>query len=94
MNINDAEHAKLIEQFELDYPYAQKDKEPKELWAKGSVYCHGETNNLFLAYRRGYSFGKCVEAGHWNSEEIDDLVEARARELIRLAFERSREGME
>lgn len=36
------------------------DKEDKSLWAKGNIYQDGMTNELFLAYRKGYGFGKQV----------------------------------
>jgi hypothetical protein len=57
------EHYDLLAEFEREF--AVRDdrarKEPKELWRRGHVYCHGETNELFLAYRRGYALGRCVE---------------------------------
>jgi hypothetical protein len=31
------------------------------MWAKGYVYQQGELNRLFLAYRMGYSLGRCAE---------------------------------
>ena len=62
MNINNKEHDDLMVQFERDMeikgPYLHR--EPKELWPKGYVYGHGETNKLFLAYRMGYSFGRAI----------------------------------
>ena len=61
MNLKDGEHDELIKQFEKDYPHAPTRKEPKEIWTKGNIYCHGETNALFLAYRLGYSLGRWVE---------------------------------
>lgn len=53
------EHYELIEMFEREF-VGRFDKEPKELWPKGYIYRDGQLNQLFLAYRRGYSFGKLV----------------------------------
>lgn len=56
------EHYDLLSQFERDCGVkdTRAKKEPKELWRMGVIYCHGETNALFLAYRHGYAYGKCV----------------------------------
>lgn len=51
-------HYDLMSQFERDFPYLIKDKEPKMLWEYGNVYANGKTNELFKAYRIGYVFGK------------------------------------
>ena len=59
-SIKGKEHHELLEQFERDFPYCRKDKENKTLWTIGNVYQSGETNQLFLAYRKGYSLGKTV----------------------------------
>lgn len=58
--LNTQEHYDLISQFERDLKITRRDKEDKSLWSKGIVYCHGETNALFLAYRHGYAYGKAV----------------------------------
>jgi hypothetical protein len=57
------EHYELIDQFERDckQQIGRLDKEPKDLWARGIVYQDGHVNALFLVYRKGYAFGKCVE---------------------------------
>lgn len=54
------EHYDLLAQFERDCKiYAtRKEKEPRTMWKNGIIYCHGDTNNLFLAYRHGYAYGK------------------------------------
>lgn len=52
------EHYELMYQFEKEFKHLRLDREDKELWEKGNIYQSGETNNLFLAYRQGYSFGK------------------------------------
>lgn len=63
--LNTREHIDLMAQFEKDaknkFYGLQFDKEPKELWPRGAIYQHGQTNLLFLAYRRGYANGKTVE---------------------------------
>jgi hypothetical protein len=54
------EHYDLLTQFEKDFGIrdARKQKEAKELWKRGNIYCHGDTNAMFLAYRHGYAYGK------------------------------------
>lgn len=54
------EHYDLLEQFEREFKSRRLDKEPKALWPKGIIYQDGHVNELFLAYRRGYSLGKTV----------------------------------
>lgn len=59
--IKTKEHYDLIDQFEREHR-GRFDKEPKELWAGGHIYQDGHLNDLFLAYRRGYSYGKAVNS--------------------------------
>lgn len=66
MEITNKEHYELMQQFERDIkilqniPNLRLDREKnKELW-KHSVYEAGETNQLFIAYRAGYSLGKSI----------------------------------
>lgn len=57
--LNTKEHYDLLEAFERDFSEERLDREKdKELWKKGILYESGNTNNLFLAYRLGYSLGK------------------------------------
>lgn len=61
MQLHTEEHYELMAQFERDFKHLPTDrKEPKELWPKGYIYCHGPTNDAFLAYRLGYAFGRAV----------------------------------
>lgn len=61
MTIGSKEHYDLIEMFEREFKGEGRfDKEDKALWPKGHVYQHGEINRLFLAYRRGFAFGKAA----------------------------------
>lgn len=60
MTLSSKDHYELIAMFEREFSTVRLDKEPKEIWAKGNIYQNGETNNLFLAYRRGYAFGAAV----------------------------------
>lgn len=55
------EHIDLMAQFEKDLRPGRLDKEPKDMWHRGIIYQEGQVNALFLAYRHGYAFGKCVE---------------------------------
>ena len=59
MQLHTKEHQELIEQFERDYPHFDKNKEDKNLWAEfNRIYQDGKVNEIFLAYRCGYSFGR------------------------------------
>lgn len=51
----------LVAQFEKQFAYMRLDKEKdKELWKKGHVYEDGHTNLFFMAFSKGYAFGKVV----------------------------------
>jgi hypothetical protein len=56
------EHQDLIAMFEREPEYKGRrlDKESKALWPKGIIYQDGHLNDLFLAYRRGYAYGKAI----------------------------------
>lgn len=54
------EHYELLAQFEREFKHRRLDKEVKDLWRKGIVYQDGQTNDLFLAYRKGYALGKLI----------------------------------
>lgn len=65
MQLNSQEHIDLINQFEKDAFASSSfrgrlDKEDKPMWSKGHIYQDGMVNELFLIYRKGYSFGRCV----------------------------------
>lgn len=60
MMLKDKEHYDLLAAFEKQFKYKRLDREPKDLWAKGRIYQNGEVNELFLAFRLGYSLGKVV----------------------------------
>lgn len=59
MRLFGKEHYDLMAQFESDCKdlCTRFEKEDQSLWPKGHIYQHGETNNLFLVYRRGYAYG-------------------------------------
>lgn len=63
MTLNIQEHCDLMAMFEREYKGARLDYEDKAMWPKGHIYQNGETNNLFLAYRKGCAYGRAVEAG-------------------------------
>jgi uncharacterized membrane protein len=57
--LNTKEHFDLMNKFERDFKDERLDREEdKELWKRGRIYQNGNTNQLFLAYRMGYSYGK------------------------------------
>ncbi len=59
--LNTKEHEELMNKFENDFKYLEIDRESKEMWRRSILYQNGKTNELFIAYRYGYSFGKSVE---------------------------------
>lgn len=58
MTIGSKEFYEIIEEFEKNFSWCSLDKEDVKLWEKGYVYRNGETNNLYKAYRLGYSLGR------------------------------------
>lgn len=61
MTINSKEHYDLIVMFEKEFKgEGRLDKEAKDLWVKGNVYQDGTLNRLFLAYRRGFDYGRAA----------------------------------
>lgn len=58
--IHTQEHADLIAMFERTFS-GRFDKEDKSLWKIGHVYQDGRLNQLFIAYRHGYAYGKALE---------------------------------
>lgn len=61
MGLKDKEHWDLMAQFEREHKGRRLDREKdKALWAKGNLYEDGIANELFLAYRRGYAYGKAI----------------------------------
>lgn len=64
MQLNSQEHIDMMKQFEIEFSISsfrgRLDKEDKSIWSKGNIYQDGIVNELFLIYRKGYSFGRCV----------------------------------
>lgn len=58
--LNTKEHYELLTMFERQYQHCRLDREPKEGWARGIFYQDGMVNEIFLAFRKGYAFGKAV----------------------------------
>jgi hypothetical protein len=58
------EHVELVAMFDRESKGLRLDKERKELWTMGRIYQDGQVNELFLAYRRGYAYGKALHARH------------------------------
>ena len=54
------EHIDLMAMFEREFRGYRLDREDKAIWSKGHIYQSGETNELFLAYRKGYAYGRAV----------------------------------
>jgi len=60
MSVSSKEHYELMTMFEKEFKGYRLDREDKSFWSKGNIYQNGETNALFLAYRRGYALGVSV----------------------------------
>jgi len=60
MELRTKEHYDLMLQFERDFRHWRLDREEKSWWPKGHIYQHGELNELFLAYRKGYALAKSI----------------------------------
>lgn len=60
MAVGSKEFYDLVAMFDREFKGSRLDKEAKEMWSKGYIYQHGEVNNLFLAYRKGFTYGKAV----------------------------------
>lgn len=60
MTITSKDHYEMMEMFEREFRGYRLDREDKAMWPKGAVYQSGETNALFLAYRRGVSYGRAT----------------------------------
>lgn len=54
------EHQDLMEAFERDYNLTRKHREDRSVWSENAFYCDGRINEQFLAFRKGYAFGKFV----------------------------------
>lgn len=60
MEIRTQEHEDVMSQFEREFRGRRVDREAKHFWPVGQIYQDGQTNELFLAYRRGYALARCV----------------------------------
>jgi hypothetical protein len=60
MTLTSKDHYEIIEMFEREFSGYRLDKEDKSLWSKGNIFQNGETNALFLAYRRGVAYGRAT----------------------------------
>lgn len=60
MQAHTKEHFELMASFERTFKHQQLQRESKEMWARGAVYAHGVTNELFKAYRMGYAEHKAI----------------------------------
>lgn len=56
------EHYEIMDQFERLFKGHRMDREDKSLWPRGHIYQNGETNNLFIAFRHGFEFGRAIYA--------------------------------
>jgi len=54
------EHQDLMSMFEREFKGRRLDRETKAIWPMERIYQDGQVNELFLAYRRGYAYGKAL----------------------------------
>ena len=64
-SIKSKAHYEMLDMFELSMkklPWCPScmDREPKDLWLKGSTYQDGHVNAMFLAYQMGVSYGVAI----------------------------------
>lgn len=62
-------HYELMAQFEREYKNLRLDREDKEMWPRGNLYQDGRVNDLFSAYRKGFSSGKIYAEIYGNAAE-------------------------
>lgn len=59
--LREKEHYDLMAHFERVFRgEGRLDREPPEMWPKGYIYQDATINRLFLAYRKGYAYGKAI----------------------------------
>lgn len=61
MTVFSADHYDLMAMFEKEFSGFRLDREPKKFWPGGNVYQSGETNNMFIAYRKGAAYGRAAD---------------------------------
>jgi hypothetical protein len=60
MELKSQEHYDLMVSFEREFHGCRLDREAKNFWPMGVVYCDGQVNKLFDAYRKGYALHKSI----------------------------------
>ncbi len=60
MTLFSSDHYDMMAMFEKEFSSFRLDREDKEFWPQGNVYQSGETNNLFIAYRKGATYGRAT----------------------------------
>ncbi|OBR52366.1 hypothetical protein [Paraburkholderia tropica] len=60
MELKSQEHYDLMLAFERQFKGERLDREAKNFWPMGVVYCDGQVNKLFDAYRKGYALHKSI----------------------------------
>lgn len=72
-----SEHYELMSAFERQFKHRRLDKEAKDFWPKGVIYQDGHVNELFLAYRNGFAYGKHI--GQSTAEESSVAADSNER---------------
>jgi len=60
MQLTSKEHYELMTSFERTFKGHRLDREEKSMWPRGAVYQDGGVNNLFKAFREGYSLHQAI----------------------------------
>ncbi len=53
-------HEALMAHFEATHKGSRLNREDKPMWKMGYVYCDGDTNMQFLAFREGVAYGIAI----------------------------------
>lgn len=69
MQVKTQEHQDVMCQFEMEFRGHRLDREAKDCWPRARIYQDGRTNELFLAYRRGYALARSVYIASFGASE-------------------------
>ena len=59
MSLFTKEYYEALEMFESQFKF-KPERESKEMWASGQVFCNGEINRDWKSFEKGYALARCV----------------------------------
>ena len=59
MNLFSKEYYEALDAFESAIGF-KPDREEKDQWKSGNVYCNGDTNRDWKMFEKGYALARCV----------------------------------